>query len=107
MCAYTGKVAGVWPLWWLLLLLIFIIILVFAIAAFALSSVYRNRGEAYEGILACTFTHISQAFRSYKATIARRLILDLDSTRIQMDALDHTLTPFLICFELPPLLPPR
>ena len=48
----------------------------------------------------------SQKIKTFKTFY--NLDLDLDSTRIQVDALGHTSTPcILICFELPPPLPPR
>jgi len=40
-----------WPLWWLPIVLIFILLLVLAIVLFVSCSLYRNRGEHYEGTI--------------------------------------------------------
>jgi len=41
--------ATAWPFWWLPILLLFIALVVFAIIMLVTCSLYRNRGEDYEG----------------------------------------------------------
>jgi len=42
--------ATVWPLWWLPIVLMFIALVVAAIIIFVTCSLYRNRGDDYDGI---------------------------------------------------------
>ena len=49
------EVSAAWALWWLPIVLLLILLLVLAIVLFVSCTVYRNRGEDYEGT--CNITH--------------------------------------------------
>jgi len=48
LCVCAAK-ATAWPFWWLPIVLLFIALVVFAIIMLVTCSLYRNRGEDYEG----------------------------------------------------------
>jgi len=66
-CRFVGVLvcaakATVWPLWWLPIVFIVIVLIVIVIIMYVTCSLYRNRGEDYEGNIrpvVLLLTHVS------------------------------------------------